>query len=260
MVYANTLRWHQKWYKIYFMLTQGVAMTTRWGFFEWGHQYDVRERQPVRIGWHSYKSSFWNGAAQRQSAGECQRGVVPVHYGWSRSGTQRRCHRLHLGQSASAQSHQLVRGSRLRARRHQVRVPPSRWPRLCLLTHSLSALDFLSLRNECSFQRCSFFPAGLTCHTTSFSFCLLPFSKCEFTLFFSSYKLSNKCYIFATTVSRVIGYEDRFRRDLSCVWWDTVKLCSLTHSLIKCAYCVPFATSLLRDVAPGFCAVLGGFV
>jgi len=27
---------------------------------------------------------------------------------------------------------------------------------------------------------------------------------------------------------------------------------------IKCAYCVPFATSLLRDVAPGFCAVLGG--
>ena len=29
---------------------------------------------------------------------------------------------------------------------------------------------------------------------------------------------------------------------------------------IKCAYCVPFATSLLRDVAPGFCAVLGGSV
>jgi len=27
---------------------------------------------------------------------------------------------------------------------------------------------------------------------------------------------------------------------------------------VKCAYCVPFATSLLRDVAPGFCAVLGG--
>jgi len=27
---------------------------------------------------------------------------------------------------------------------------------------------------------------------------------------------------------------------------------------IKCAYCIPFATSLLRDVAPGFCAVLGG--
>ena len=29
---------------------------------------------------------------------------------------------------------------------------------------------------------------------------------------------------------------------------------------LKCAYCVPFATSLLRDVAPGFCAVLGGSV
>jgi len=29
---------------------------------------------------------------------------------------------------------------------------------------------------------------------------------------------------------------------------------------IKCAYCVPFASSLLRDVAPGFCAVLGGSV
>jgi len=29
---------------------------------------------------------------------------------------------------------------------------------------------------------------------------------------------------------------------------------------VKCAYCVPFATSLLRDVAPGFCAVLGGQV
>lgn len=27
---------------------------------------------------------------------------------------------------------------------------------------------------------------------------------------------------------------------------------------VKCLYCVPFATSLLRDVAPGFCAVLGG--
>jgi hypothetical protein len=27
---------------------------------------------------------------------------------------------------------------------------------------------------------------------------------------------------------------------------------------VKCAYCVPFATSLLRDVAPGFCAALGG--
>jgi len=27
---------------------------------------------------------------------------------------------------------------------------------------------------------------------------------------------------------------------------------------LKCLYCVPFATSLLRDVAPGFCAALGG--
>ena len=27
---------------------------------------------------------------------------------------------------------------------------------------------------------------------------------------------------------------------------------------IKCLYCVPFATSLLRHVAPGFCAALGG--
>ena len=28
--------------------------------------------------------------------------------------------------------------------------------------------------------------------------------------------------------------------------------------MIKCLYCVPFATSLLRDVAPSFCTVLGG--
>lgn len=31
-----------------------------------------------------------------------------------------------------------------------------------------------------------------------------------------------------------------------------------TLDAVKCLYCVPFATSLLRDVAPGFCAVLGG--
>ena len=28
--------------------------------------------------------------------------------------------------------------------------------------------------------------------------------------------------------------------------------------IVKCGYCVPFAQSLLRDVAPSFCTVLGG--
>ena len=28
--------------------------------------------------------------------------------------------------------------------------------------------------------------------------------------------------------------------------------------MVKCMYCVPFATSLLRDIAPSFCTVLGG--